>query len=80
MQTTIPEGTAVSLPYANSLIQNLGPGVLYVDTNGAATEDNGVKVDVGQAISLTGTTGASGFALGADCDVRIAQPATGLHR
>jgi hypothetical protein len=79
-QVTVPEGTATAIANsANGLVQNLGPGVLYVDNSSSVDEDTSVRVDVGQAISLAGLTTLHGVASGDDCDVRVLQLANGIH-
>lgn len=78
-QIAVPEGTDTAITSsANGIVQNLGPGVLYVDT-GSVDEGTGVRVEVGQAISLTSNTQLHGIASGSDCDVRVIQLASGIH-
>lgn len=62
------------LDRAGRVIQNLGPGDLYVDTDAEATTTGGLKIAVGEAISLgagSSETIISLVASAADTDVRV---------
>lgn len=57
------------------VIQNLGPGTVYLDTDGAVDETSGLQIAVGQAYEFPGAGGNSvGIFLMADAedtDVRV---------
>lgn len=70
--TPIPGGVGTAI-----LVQNLGPGDLYVST-GAVTVGTGIKVPINRAITLTG--GGSLNVISSDTsDVRYQAGATGIH-
>lgn len=61
----------------NSLIQNLGPGTLYVGSN-LVTKDDGVQVLPGQAIQLGAVSLIGLIAESGSCDVRVQVGAAGI--
>lgn len=64
------EGVPVRFYGNDTLVQNLGPGILYV---GPLVEDatTGIKLDVGSYLRLTGVSSMDMVAIGDDCDVRL---------
>ena len=59
------------------LVQNLGPGVLYVGAGGL-TAANGVQVPVGRSVTLSG--GGSVWGVSTDSsDVRFQAGVTGIY-
>lgn len=78
-QVTVLDGVDMQVTnQANSLIQNLGPGILYLES-GAATVGGSLRVAVGEAVSILGNITMHGIASSGDCDVRILTPASGIH-
>jgi hypothetical protein len=75
MQVTVGT-TAVEVPIkvsATPVIQNLGPGVLYLDTDETVTTATGLKIDVGSAYEFPRDVDRSVFMVAsvASTDVRI---------
>lgn len=74
----VGDETAVPFGRGPSLIQNLGPGSLYVGYNPDVSSDSGLKLNVGDAVSISHTSSAI-FAISDDTsDVRVLPSGTGI--
>jgi len=82
-QIGITEGTTSSFAGVSqvpSLIQNLGPGVLYLDFNSNVHPDNGTRLAAGESLVATPSSGLYGLSSDDDCDVRILATSTGIYK
>ena len=55
MNLTVGTVTAVAVPVpgdAPAVVQNLGPGIVYVDGNSAVTTATGLKILVGATVTI----------------------------
>jgi hypothetical protein len=69
--------TTPSTVSAGGLIQNLGPDALYI-TDGDDPENDGVRVEVDQAIAIGFANGVLTAVSDGESDVRILGRATGI--
>lgn len=69
--------TAISLGSAGALIQNLGPDALYLGSH-AVTTDDGIKVSVGEALTIGYTDSAVFGVSDGTSDVRVLRGGMGI--
>lgn len=69
--TSAAQIVGVNLSRGRSLIQNLGPGDLYLGTDSSVTTSSGLKVSVGGSAEITFESAIYGIATAAGTDVRF---------
>lgn len=77
----VTEVEEVSLPVSGALVQNLGPGVLYIGSTAIGTPitEQGLRLGPGESMYWAGGSNIKALASvgDGDCDVRIQGGVTG---
>lgn len=79
-QATVTTTPTSIIQFKGSLIQNLGPNVLYLDDgNGTMTQDNSIRVDVGKSVAIqSNATGLRAMTSNGVCDIRSLAACIGM--